>query len=431
MPTIMRNTLGPLCLLVLCPPFVMLVWYTNAELGGSLWDLGNLLMQQGVFQTIYNVWKPYFWGSAIAWEIIACFVIFQLTLMRFLPGKAFNGPITPKGNLPVYKENGFLAFLITMTVFCLASFGLKLFPATILYDNLGSIFGALNLFSLIVCVALYVKGHFFPSSTDSGLTHNFLFDYYWGTELYPHVFGWNIKKLITCRFGMMSWGLLLLSYCAKQAELSELANSMVVSVALQFLYVAKFFLWEKGYLRSLDIMHDRAGFYICWGCMVWVPCIYTSASMYLVLHPIHLAFWLAALMLTLGAICIIINYLADRQRLLTRATDGGCKIWGKKPVILLAHYKTDHGTPQKTILLASGWWGIARHFHYIPEIMGAFFWSVPALFIHFLPYFYVCFLTILLVHRAFRDDTRCSQKYGQDWLKYCEIVPYKIVPYVI
>lgn len=30
-------------------------------------------------------------------------------------------------------------------------------------------------------------------------------------------------------------------------------------------------MWETGYLSTIDIMHDRAGYYICWGCLVWVP----------------------------------------------------------------------------------------------------------------------------------------------------------------
>ena len=427
----MRNALGPLLLMLLCPPFVMLMWYTNTEFGGSLWQLFNLIIQKGFIQTSYDIWKPFFFGSATAWKLISCFIVFELALMRLLPGKKFHGPITPKGNIPVYKTNGILAFLTTMATFSIATFGLNLFPATILYDNLGYIFGALNIFSLGFCVLLYIKGRFFPSSTDAGITNNILFDYYWGTELYPQILGWNIKKFITCRFGMMSWGLFLLSYCAKQVELGGLANSMLISVALQLLYIAKFFVWEHGYLRSLDIMHDRAGFYICWGCLVWVPCVYTSPSMYLVLHPVHLNVWCAAIFLILGVASIVINYLADKQRLLTRATEGRCKVWGKKPVTLLAHYKTEEGHAKRSILLASGWWGIARHFHYVPELTAAFFWSAPALFTHFSPYFYVCYLAILLLDRAFRDDRRCAAKYGKDWNKYCELVPYKIVPFVI
>ena len=27
-------------------------------------------------------------------------------------------------------------------------------------------------------------------------------------------------------------------------------------------------------------------------------------------------------------------------------------------------------------------WGLSRHFHYVPEILSAFFWTVPALFNH-------------------------------------------------
>lgn len=426
-----RNNLGPLLLILLCPPFVMLMWYTNTVLGGSLSALWDLMLQQGIFQTIYSIWKPFFFGSSTAWIIISSFIVFELVLMRFLPGKTWEGPISPKGNVPIYKANGVLAFITTMAVFCIASFGLNLFSASILYDNLGGIFGALNLFSLLFCVFLYVKGRFYPSSSDAGAGNNFLFDYYWGTELYPKVFGLHLKKFITCRFGMMSWGLMLLSYGAKQTELSGLSNAMLISVALQFIYIAKFFVWETGYLRSLDIMHDRAGFYICWGCLVWVPCIYTSPSMYLVLHPIHLSLGWALAIFSLGVVSIMINYLADKQRLVTRATDGNCKVWGKKPVTMLAHYNTEEGMAKQSLLLASGWWGVARHFHYIPEIAAAFFWSVPALFTHFAPYFYVCFLTILLVDRAFRDDKRCAEKYGSDWDKYCELVPYKIAPYVI
>ncbi|KTD61462.1 7-dehydrocholesterol reductase [Legionella santicrucis] len=426
-----RNTLGPLFLILVCPVFVMLMWYTNTQLEGSLLALWNLMLQKGFSQSIYSIWQPYFWGSAIAWKIILVFIVFELALMRVLPGKIFHGPISPKGNVPVYKDNGLFAFIVTMATFCIASFGFNLFSASILYDNLGALFGALNLFSLIFCAFLYLKGRFFPSSTDSGITKNILFDYYWGTELYPQVLGWHIKKFITCRFGMMSWGLFLISYCAKQAELGGLSNSMLISVFLQFVYLSKFYMWEKGYLRSLDMMHDRAGFYICWGCMVWVPCVYTSPSMYLVLHPIHLPFVWAILILFLGFASIMINYLADRQRLMARATQGDCTIWGKKPVTVLAHYKTTEGDKKQTILLASGWWGVARHFHYIPELAGTFFWSVPALFENFSPYFYLSFLTVLLFDRAFRDDKRCATKYGQDWKKYCELVPYKIVPFLI
>jgi len=36
-----------------------------------------------------------------------------------------------------------------------------------------------------------------------------------------------------------------------------------------------------------------------------------------------------------------------------------------------------------------------------------------------------------LIDRAFRDERRCSKKYGEDWKVYCHRVPYKIFPYVV
>ena len=177
---------------------------------------------------------------------------------------------------------------------------------------------------------LYVKGRFAPSSSDHGTSGNPVFDYYWGTELYPRILGWDVKMFTNCRFGMMAWPLILVSFAAKQAETVGLSDSMAVAVGLQLVYIAKFYWWETGYLRSLDIMHDRAGFYICWGCLVWVPSIYTSSTLYLVGHPNHLGWPLAALIFVLGTASIFMNYAADAQRQRVRATDGETTVWGKR-----------------------------------------------------------------------------------------------------
>ncbi len=422
--------LVPLVLLSLCPPTVFVFWYVGSELQGSFADFWSLVWHKGLFATVWGIWKPVFFGSPIAWKIIGIYGAFQLFLMRVIPGKPFLGPVTLKGNIPLYKANGVPCFLITVASFLICSYGLHWFSPTILYDHLGSLLGALNCFSLLLCLGLYGKGIFFPSTTDAGSSGNFFFDYYWGTELYPRILGWDVKQFTNCRFGMMAWPILILSFAAKQSEMYGLSNSMLISVALQLIYVAKFFVWETGYFRSLDIMHDRAGFMICWGCLVWVPCIYTSPAFYLVHHPIQLHSIVAFAIFISGFTGILVNYLADRQRQKVRAKNGKCLVWGSSPSIIEAAYQTQQGEIKQSLLLASGWWGVSRHFHYIPELCAAFFWSAPALFSNFFPYFYVCFLTILLVDRAFRHDKRCKDKYGAFWDQYCEKVPYKMVPYL-
>ena len=45
-------------------------------------------------------------------------------------------------------------------------------------------------------------------------------------------------------------------------------------------------------------------------------------------------------------------------------------------------------------------------------------------------YLYCSFLTVLLMHRAKRDEEKCLAKYGKYYEKYMDMVPYKIVPFV-
>jgi len=35
------------------------------------------------------------------------------------------------------------------------------------------------------------------------------------------------------------------------------------------------------------------------------------------------------------------------------------------------------------------------------------------------------------VHRSIRDDHMCHEKYGDDWIKYKGIVPYRFIPGII
>jgi 7-dehydrocholesterol reductase len=138
----------------------------------------------------------------------------------------------------------------------------------------------------------------------------------------------------------------------------------------------------------------------------------------------------AAAIFVLGVGAIYVNYAADADRQRVRETCGDTTVWGRVPEIIRARYTTADGSQHESLLLASGWWGIARHFHYVPEIMLALAWSLPAGFTHFVPYVYVTFLTILLTDRATRDDKRCRRKYGAYWDEYCHRVRWKIIPHV-
>eukprot|EP00802_Teleaulax_amphioxeia_P017264 Tamp_17415.p1 GENE.Tamp_17415~~Tamp_17415.p1 ORF type:complete len:215 (+),score=30.61 Tamp_17415:441-1085(+) len=130
----------------------------------------------------------------------------------------------------------------------------------------------------------------------------------------------------------------------------------------------------------MHTQHDRAGFYICWGCLVWVPSLYTCHTHYLVHNPYQMGTRLALLLLLMGLAGVYINYEADAQKQEFRRKNGNCQIWGKKAEKIQAQYVTADGEVKKSLLLLSGWWGLSRHFHYIPEWMAAFAWTAPTLY---------------------------------------------------
>ena len=259
------SSVYPALLVFLCPFFVMLFSYTIVKLDGSPTALLQEIRRKGIGRILYSAWVPYIFGSTKAWKFILPYALFQLALMKILPGKLTKGPITPAGNIPIYRANGMLAYLVTLTTYFVCAYILKLFNPADIYDHYLEFIGAMNVLSLIFCFGIYLKGRLIPSTTDCGASGNFIFDYYWGTELYPRVLDWDIKMFTNCRFGMMGWPLLILSYAAKQYATHGLSDSMIVAVALQLIYITKFFHWEMGYMKSLDIMHDRAGFYLVSG----------------------------------------------------------------------------------------------------------------------------------------------------------------------
>jgi len=140
-------------------------------------------------------------------RVLGVFVTWQLALMRFMPGASYAGPATATGHTPRYVENGPVCFVLTLLAyFCLSTWGVgALLPAAmrfspaILFDVYPSLVSFLSIAVLIFCCMLTVKGRTCPSGRDSGSTGNFVLDLYWGTELYPRIFGWDVKQFTNCR----------------------------------------------------------------------------------------------------------------------------------------------------------------------------------------------------------------------------------------
>jgi 7-dehydrocholesterol reductase len=429
------DSIMPLLLVMICPLLAQILAFISTDSRVSSPTLTGFvayIQENGLagFKDALISNTPSFSGC----KFLLGFNALAWVLYKVVPGKMESGPLTATGHEPKYADNGFLHCVLYTAIFLGASFGLGLFDAGTLYDEFTALIAALNIFGLFFCAFLTWKGLYMPSTKDCGSSGSFTIDYYWGTELYPRILGVDVKRFVNCRFSMTFWQLAGICYLARSYTLHGIIDYGLLFAALsQYIYLFKFFLWEIGYMRSIDIIVDRAGFYETWGCLVWVPSVYTFHSRICVRSPTQLSFPVAFTIFAVGLAGVLLNYWADTQRQRFRECNGQMLVWGKKPTFVEAKYTVWENGEAKTrnsLLLASGFWGVTRHLHYVFELMAAYSWGLLANpgVNGILALFYPIFLTILLFDRAKRDDEKCSKKYGEYYVEYKKLVPYKIIP---
>lgn len=442
---ILRCYLGPGVLLLLIPFFVNAAAYATLETGGSLWLTLDRLQSNPV--TTLEAMFPL--PTPRAMKACFGFMLFETTLFLVVPGNSHVGPRSPSGFVPEYRANGGACFLITFYVMAVLVRH-DMMSASIVYEELLPIITLLNAFALSLCAVVGVKGVYHPSTGDYGYSKaeggTWLFRLFWGEELYPRAFGVDLKHLVITRFGMMGWAVFTVSFVVASAEKHSSSSSswsstttvgypMMASAGLNFLYVAKFFfLYEVPYyVTGADMAVDRFGFMLCYGTVAFMPLVHNLQTLHLarnseglvnvIAGPVSLAAWYA-----LGGLMIFLNYDSDTQRQKVRAARGDCLVWGAPARVLKATYRTADGATHESLLVMSGYSGIARHFHYVPDIVLLCLYTFPAGFTCLLPHTYALYLSALLIDRCSRIDRRCATKYGEPYAKYCEAVPYKMIP---
>jgi 7-dehydrocholesterol reductase len=204
--------------------------------------------------------------------------------------------------------------------------------------------------------------------------------------------------------------------------------SSTVATILHSIYVIDFFINEDWYLRTIDICHDHFGFYLAWGCIVWLPGIYTLQTQYLARNPVPLSPGYATGILLTGVGGYALFRSVNHQKDLVRRMNGHCMLWGSLADVLRVKYTTNDGIEHHSLLLCSGWWGYARHVNYLGDLILSYSMCATCGTENLLPWTYAIFMTILLIHRCWRDEERCSKKYGKYWEEYCKKVKWVIIP---
>jgi len=364
-----------------------------------------------------DYWSALPGPSFVAVGLYLAWVAFQAVLFHRLPGRAVEGAPLPDGRRLDYRLNGLAALGVTVALAGLAV-AIGWLRAGLLYDVLAPLVVTANLVVLFGCIGLAVFARRQATSEERRL--NWLEAFTLGACRNPRVGRFDLKFFCESRPSMILWVLLDLSFAAKQFELhGTVSNAMMLAVAFQILYVVDYFWFEDAILTTWDIKHENFGFILAWGCLVWIPFSYSLQPLYLVNHPEPLPLWGAIAIFLINAIGFWIFRTSNLQKH-RFSSDPMEPIWGEKPEFI----RTERGT----LLLVSGWWGIARHANYLGDWLMGLAWSLNCGFARALPYFYPFYFAILLLHREWRDARHCAAKYGADWQRYSERVRWRIVP---
>ncbi|XP_043691303.1 delta(14)-sterol reductase isoform X1 [Telopea speciosissima] len=355
------------------------------------------------------------WSSVV---ILHSFFIYLAIAGSFLPGRIVPGVTLSDGTRLHYRCNGLVSLLLLVSLLGIGA-ALKLISPTVIADKGLELLFTTFIFSFIATLVLYAAG---CKSRDQGsslkphVTRNFIHDWWFGIQLNPQFMGVDLKFFFV-RAGMMGWLLINLSVLAKSIEDGSLSQSMILFQLFCMWYVVDYFFHEEFMTSTWDIIAERLGFMLVFGDLVWIPFTFSIQGWWLLRNKVELT---KAAVFT-NCLIFLIGYLvfrgANKQKHVFKKNPKA-PIWGKPPKVIGGK------------LLASGYWGVARHCNYLGDLLVALSFSLPCGISSLIPYFYPVYLLILLIWRERRDEVRCAEKYKEVWANYCKLVPWRILPYV-
>jgi delta14-sterol reductase len=325
-----------------------------------------------------------------------------------VPGPVREGAVLPDGSRRRYRLNGLRLFLL-VAVGVAAGSALRVFSLTVLLTHFWALFIVANVFALGLTLALYLKGR--PRLGRSAR------DLFYGTELNPTWLGVDLK-LFSYRPSLIGLGLLNASFAFLQYQVyGEVTTRMWLYQGFWFAYLLNYFQFEYGMLHTWDIIAEHFGWMLIWGDYVLVPFFYSIAGWYLVDQREPLSTAAAVALCGLYLVGFVLFRGANEQKHQFK-TNPQAAIWGKPAQAMGGK------------LLVSGFWGVGRKLNYTGELCMYYAWTLTCGFGSLVPYLLPLWLTVLLCHRAWRDEKRCREKYGELWADYCRRARFRMIPFL-
>jgi delta24(24(1))-sterol reductase len=352
----------------------------------------------------------------------------------------------------VYRCNGYAAWWLSLGLLAAAQLT-GAWSLVDYYDKAGHVMTVAMVAGDALALGCYLAGVWGGTGTSTatgkaagsmgpggGVSGNPVYDFFMGSLLQARLGILDLKFFAEIR---VSWYLLFLNTAAaaakQHATTGGISGGMVVMLLAHGLYANACAKGEHYVPPTWDMFAERFGWMLSFWNLAGVPFLYATSPTYLVEVGAP-ASGLAASPLyapALAAVLLAAYYVwdtAQSQKNHFRLQDSGTVVnrwtFPRLPWQTLANPRFLQ-TARGSKLLTDGWWRYARKIHYTCDIVMALVWGLTCGFRAFIPYFYVCFFTAMIVHRYFRDMRRCAAHYGADWDRYLALVPYAFIPGVI
>lgn len=380
----------------------------------------------------------YTWENALpntySISIYFVFIAFKTVFAFIGPGVWVKGlPVPSENNIRHdYLCNGAASWYVTLgAVFALERYGI--WSIYTLAQNFGRVMTTSIIFSDILSFIIYYAA--ILQNKQIRMTNNFFYDFFMGSYLNPRIGFFDFKMWAEIR---VSWTLLFLltfSACQQQYhELGHLSYSMILIVTAHFLYSNACMKGEECIPTTWDIHYEKWGWMLIYWNLAGVPFVYCFPAFFILKNNPYMSPYAFYFLMVVLFIAYYIWDTSQSQKNRFKMQQKNTFVkrytvpqlpWGtiENPKYL----KTECGD----VILVDGWWQFARKIHYTADIIMAFIWGLSCGFNAILPFYYPIFFFIMITHRANRDYVKCKNKYGKDWDKYCQMVPYTYIPGII
>ena len=430
------GTLGAGIIMALSHALMLYLWLAWRFHDGAIFYPAGL-SEVGPF--FGRVWEQVVAHATPSWRTFAIYwtlLVVQGLMAAFIPGLKIKGlPIPSRGGKRLlYRCNGITAWWLTL-VGVVALHVSGIFPLQTIYEQFGSFMVAAMITANAIALAVYVGARL--SGNAERLSGSVLYDFFMGAWLNPRIGELDLKMWAEIRVSWLTLFLLTAGGAAHQyAAYGRVGGPMIFMAVAHFLYANSCMKGEECIPTTWDFFRENWGWMLVFWNLAGVPFVYCFSSMYIASRPPYehsLPYSAFCFALLFGAYYVwdTANSQRNRFRMQLNGSYVKRRAFPQLPRGTLEdprHLDTEAGSK----LLVDGWWRYARKPHYTADVLMALSWGLICGFDHVLPYFYVIFfeIVVMILHRASRDIARCKRKYGADWDRYSEKVPYLFIPKV-